>query len=59
MVTASSRDPLRRSLDGISAEIQGTDRSEVEYETGEFDSIFSNFPYSPSSAVLEKVKRAA
>ena len=40
MVTASSREPLRRSLDGIAAEIQGTDLSEVAYETGEFVSIF-------------------
>lgn len=31
MVYASSRDALRRSLDGISAEIQGTDPSEVEH----------------------------
>jgi len=33
MVTASSREALRRSLDGISTEIQGTDNSEVAYET--------------------------
>jgi cofilin len=34
MVTASSRDVLRRSLVGIPLEIQGTDESEVAYETG-------------------------
>ena len=44
MVTASSKEPLRRSLDGISAEVQGTDYSEVAYDTGEF--------VSPSSPAL-------
>jgi Cofilin/tropomyosin-type actin-binding protein len=34
MVFASSRDALRRSLVGIAVEIQGTDDSEVAYETG-------------------------
>jgi len=33
MVFASSRDALRRSLVGIAVEIQGTDDSEVAYET--------------------------
>jgi len=33
MVAASSRDSLRRSLVGIALEIQGTDGSEVAYET--------------------------
>jgi cofilin len=33
MVFASSKDALRKSLVGISAEIQGTDFSEVSYET--------------------------
>ncbi|KAF8478103.1 actin depolymerizing factor, partial [Russula ochroleuca] len=33
MVTASSRDALRRSLVGIAIEIQGTDYSEVAFET--------------------------
>jgi len=33
MVTASSRDALRRSLVGIAVEIQGTDFDEVAYET--------------------------
>jgi cofilin len=32
MVTASSKDALRRPLTGISTEIQGTDYSEVAYE---------------------------
>lgn len=36
MVTASSREALRRSLQGIAIEIQGTDISEVAYETGGF-----------------------
>lgn len=59
-MTASSREPLRRSLDGIAVEIQGTDSSEVAYETGEFVSIsiFSSRPYL-SSPVLEKAKRGA
>ena len=43
MVTASSRDALRRSLVGIAIEIQGTDYSEVAHETGGFLSTF-NFP---------------
>jgi hypothetical protein len=34
MVYASSKDALRRSLVGISTEIQGTDTSEVAYDTG-------------------------
>ncbi|TFK73646.1 hypothetical protein BDN72DRAFT_168538 [Pluteus cervinus] len=33
MVSASSKDALRRTLDGIGAEVQGTDPSEVAYET--------------------------
>lgn len=33
MVYASSKDALRRSLNGIAADIQGTDFSEVSYET--------------------------
>ncbi|KAG2343843.1 actin depolymerizing factor [Suillus weaverae] len=33
MVHASSKDALRKSLDGISVEIQGTDLTEVAYET--------------------------
>jgi hypothetical protein len=34
MLAASSRDALRRSLVGIAVEIQGTDESEVAYESG-------------------------
>jgi cofilin len=34
MVAASSREAIRRSLVGIAIEIQGTDNSEVAYETG-------------------------
>ncbi|CDR41392.1 CYFA0S07e01530g1_1 [Cyberlindnera fabianii] len=33
MVYASSKDALRRSLNGVSTDIQGTDFSEVSYET--------------------------
>jgi len=33
MVTASSRDALRRSFQGIGIDVQGTDVSEVAYET--------------------------
>ncbi|CAR29389.1 hypothetical protein ZYGR_0AD00710 [Zygosaccharomyces rouxii] len=33
MVYASSKDALRRALTGVSADIQGTDFSEVSYET--------------------------
>lgn len=36
MVYASSKDALRRSLQGIALEIQGTDLEEVSYETGGF-----------------------
>lgn len=35
MLYASSKDALRKSLVGISSEIQGTDMSEVAHETGE------------------------
>jgi len=35
MLYASSKDALRKSLVGISSEIQGTDSSEVAHETGE------------------------
>jgi len=33
MVYAASKDALRRALDGIGAEIQGTDNAEVSFET--------------------------
>ncbi|KAK9455910.1 hypothetical protein V1511DRAFT_510775 [Dipodascopsis uninucleata] len=33
MVYASSKDALRRSLNGVSTEIQGTDYSEVSYDS--------------------------
>lgn len=32
MVYASSKDALRRALNGVSSDIQGTDFSEVAYE---------------------------
>ena len=34
MLYASSKDALRRSLVGIAVEIQGTDLSEVAYDSG-------------------------
>ena len=34
MLYASSKDAIRKSLVGISTEVQGTDLSEVAYETG-------------------------
>jgi len=42
MVYASSKDALRRSLDGIATEIQGTDFSEVAYQ--ESESTLCGFP---------------
>ena len=33
MVYASSKDALRRALNGVASDIQGTDFSEVSYET--------------------------
>lgn len=33
MVYASSKDALRRALNGVAADVQGTDSSEVAYET--------------------------
>jgi len=44
MVAASSRDSLRRSLVGIALEIQGTDESEVAYETGAVFLLAPPFP---------------
>jgi cofilin len=40
MVFASSKDALRRSLQGIHAEIQGTDFDEVAYESGMYSIFF-------------------
>jgi Cofilin/tropomyosin-type actin-binding protein len=60
MVTASSRDALRRSLVGIAIEIQGTDYSEVAYETGaSFSFLFHSLAYHLiyTSPVLDKAKR--
>lgn len=39
MIFASSRDALRRSLVGIAVEIQGTEASEVAYESGASQSV--------------------
>ena len=65
MVAASSRDSLRRSLVGIALEIQGTDESEVAYETGAVFLLAPPFPPSRLAnvltffilPVLEKAKR--
>lgn len=35
MIYASSKDAIRKALVGISSEIQGTDVSEVDYQTGQ------------------------
>jgi len=35
MLFASSRDALKRALTGVAVEVQGTDYSEVAYESGE------------------------
>jgi len=45
MVYASSKDALRRSLNGIATEIQGTDFSEVAYQESKpkFRFFFSPF----------------
>jgi hypothetical protein len=37
MVYASSKDALRRTLVGVGADIQGTDLSEIAYESGASD----------------------
>lgn len=34
MVAAASREALRQKLDGIAFEVQGTDFSEIVYDTG-------------------------
>lgn len=41
MLFASSKDAIRRSLVGIASEIQGTDYSEVAYESGAFAVLLS------------------
>jgi cofilin len=41
MLYASSRDALKRALTGIAVEIQGSDYSEVSYETGNVTSFLS------------------
>ena len=35
MLFASSREALKRALTGVGVEVQGTDYSEVAYESGE------------------------
>ena len=42
MMTASSREALRRGFYGVNVEIKGSDYSEVEYDAGEL------FPSSPA-----------
>jgi hypothetical protein len=58
MVFASSKDALRRSLVGIAVEIQGTDFSEVAYETGA-SPVQSRPSRAYRRAVLEKASRGA
>ncbi len=48
MVTASSREALRRSLVGIAVEVQGTDYSEVAHATGGFCFHHLTSPIVPS-----------
>jgi hypothetical protein len=48
-VFASSRDALKRSLNGIAVEIQGTDFSEVAFEAGELILIGHSRPSSRSA----------
>lgn len=47
MLYASSKDALRKSLVGISSEIQGTDMSEVAHETGAFSISLSHKAFFP------------
>lgn len=42
MIYASSKDAIRKALVGISSEIQGTDVSEVDYQTGECGGCMSS-----------------
>lgn len=58
MLYASSKDALRRSLVGISTEIQGTDYSEVAHESGtcSFTSQYTSLLIY-TSLVLEKASR--
>jgi hypothetical protein len=60
MLAASSRDALRRALVGIAIEIQGTDYSEVAYETGAvflLEPPSPPYPYFLFLPVLDKAKR--
>jgi hypothetical protein len=67
MLYASSKDALRKSLVGISSEIQGTDMSEVAHETGEFllmergtpSGVTVELNLSTFHIVLEKVSRTS
>lgn len=59
MVYASSKDALRRTLVGVGADIQGTDLSEIAYESGAYSktSHRAKLRLSCSRAVLDKVSR--
>jgi hypothetical protein len=60
MLFASSRDALRRSLVGIAVEIQGTDYSEVSWESGEIPLYPMNTLVDIyTSSVLDKASRGA
>ena len=59
MLFASSKDALRRSLDGIGAEIQATDLDEVSHETSQYIvgvfTICRGDTHSLAITVLDKV----
>lgn len=56
MVFASSKDALRRRLDGIQIEIQATDYSEITKDAGEFRSDLY-LTSTDLGIVLEKAQR--
>lgn len=58
MTYASSKEALRKSLDGIASEVQATDADEVAYETGMLlQSSYSKEIFDALLVVLDKVTR--
>lgn len=53
---ASSRDGLRRSLNGVAVEVQGTDYSEVAYEAGESALLFISFTPQRAATTIAVLK---
>ena len=53
MVYASSRDALKRALVGIAVEIQGTEFSEVAYESGVYLSPSLTEPFCSQSLLFQ------